>query len=118
MRLLGRPIIARDPQDKDGSLEQRLVPGEQVHHSRGVVDEGLSVQAELGEARILADQVSDRVLEPGNDLLERGTVGRALHVFDDIHLDALDLSQHGESVRRGASMGVVVERDPAHSDGL
>ena len=71
-------------------------------------------EAELGELGVTTDQVGHRVLELGDDGLERRPVGRGLLVQHDLGVDTQFLGNaHG--IGRRVSIGVV---EDGHGHGL
>ena len=102
------------PAQNDGPLEQGRVLQQDLHdgHWRQVV---IGLQAKLFELCVLADQLRDRTVQDRNDSLQRRTVrtGSLLQILDGVELDA-ELLRDGNSVLRGGSVGVVVDRHVGH----
>ena len=71
------------------------------------------VQAELGEALVLPDQVAGRPGQEPQEPFERGPIERLLQVLDDVELDAA-LAQNVDCAARLPSTRVVVHEDPFH----
>ena len=70
----------------------------------------VGVQAELGEALVLAHQLRRSDAEQPQNALETGAVERLLQVFDGVELDA-SLAQDLDRAARLPSTGIVVDRE-------
>ena len=98
--------------DHHRPLHQLRVLEQEVDHllARRVVGR---VQAELGEALVLPDQVAGRPGQEPQESFERGPIERLLQVLDDVELDAA-LAQDVDCAARLPSTRVVVDEDPFH----
>jgi hypothetical protein len=85
---------------------------QQVHDllASGVVGR---LQAELGEALVLPDQVAGGAGEEPQEPFEGGPVEGLLQVLDDVELDAA-LAQDVDCAARFPSAGVVVDEHALH----
>jgi len=83
------------------------------------LDDGVSglvirgIEAELGEALVLADEGRWRVGEQCEEAGERGPIERLLQVLDDVELDAA-LAQDVQRATRFPSAGVVIDEHGSH----
>ena len=72
------------------------------------------VESELGEDRILPNEVGHRAIEFPDDLSQRLAGGLGLEVLDGVELDT-PLRKNLQRVRRRVSMRVVEDRDGSHA---
>ena len=82
-------MMARPPRTSTGRCMSLGYFSSSVHHRFGVGDVVVGVESELGELRILADQVLNRVLKPLDDPLERVAVGALGHVEHHVEVDSI-----------------------------